>query len=490
MLAETASTIDASIEHIPAQSSRAHIRIPHALTTASIAKSAGISQPAITQSEVDRILNDALSGAFQRPAMTTAEVVKIAQMPNSQLRAILIKTLSEAIDEAINKPVATTVAGVVNQPGHQPSMSSGEVISLAKAIEKVRMPGAGVQSILTNALSRSVKRIVTSLEEVTKLASSRADSHRMSLAEVVNVADVLKKTLQTQHPRQKQRKVLKPDAQASVLGAQTAKRLFKDHGLTKDDVVAIASNVGGEQALESVLRLLPRLCKDHGLNPREVVAIASHDGGKQALETVLQLLPRLCMDHGLTSRQVVAIASHHDGKQALETVQRLLPRLCKEHGLNPDDVAAIASSGGKRALETVLRLLSIGVTRDAALASTTTNKRKRETQVAQADAAPVKRQRTQTGTAQPAGEPLSRPSYNAQLQEAAVNWLAQRFPYAFGTAEGPSNANAAADEAKMPVHDEQLVSILAQSPTRGSDPSASASGGLSMEELAGSALAK
>ncbi len=36
------------------------------------------------------------------------------------------------------------------------------------------------------------------------------------------------------------------------------------------------------------------LCQAHGLTPEQVVAIASHDGGKQALETVQRLLPVLC----------------------------------------------------------------------------------------------------------------------------------------------------------------------------------------------------
>ncbi|MEC5116002.1 TAL effector repeat-containing protein, partial [Xanthomonas oryzae] len=46
------------------------------------------------------------------------------------------------------------------------------------------------------------------------------------------------------------------------------------------------------------------------LTPAQVVAIASNNGGKQALETVQRLLPVLCQDHGLTPDQVVAIASH------------------------------------------------------------------------------------------------------------------------------------------------------------------------------------
>ncbi|WP_164739978.1 TAL effector repeat-containing protein, partial [Xanthomonas euvesicatoria] len=68
---------------------------------------------------------------------------------------------------------------------------------------------------------------------------------------------------------------------------------------------------------------------------QQVVAIASNSGGKQALETVQRLLPVLCQAHGLTPQQVAATAIAGDGKQALETVQRLLPVLCQAHGLTP-----------------------------------------------------------------------------------------------------------------------------------------------------------
>ncbi|MGX2055807.1 type III secretion system effector avirulence protein AvrBs3 [Xanthomonas axonopodis] len=136
--------------------------------------------------------------------------------------------------------------------------------------------------------------------------------------------------------------------------------LCQAHGLTPDQVVAIACNGGGKQALETVQRLLPVLCQAHGLTPQQVVAIASNNGGKQALETVQRLLPVLCQAHGLTPEQVVAIASNNGGKQALETVQRLLPVLCQAHGLTPEQVVAIASNnGGKQALETVQRLLPV-----------------------------------------------------------------------------------------------------------------------------------
>ncbi|WP_258531527.1 TAL effector repeat-containing protein, partial [Xanthomonas oryzae] len=48
---------------------------------------------------------------------------------------------------------------------------------------------------------------------------------------------------------------------------------------------------GGKQALETVQRLLPVLCQDHGLTPNQVVAIASN-GGKQALESIVAQLSR------------------------------------------------------------------------------------------------------------------------------------------------------------------------------------------------------
>ena len=155
---------------------------------------------------------------------------------------------------------------------------------------------------------------------------------------------------------------------------QLLPRLCEDHGLTPDQVVVIASNNGGKQALETVQRLLPVLCKEHGLAPDQVMSIASQAGSKQALEMVQQLLPVLCKEHGLTVGQVVAIASHDGGKQALQTVHRLLPVLCREHGLTVGQVVAIANdNGGKQALETVQRLLPVlcndhGLTRNQVVA--------------------------------------------------------------------------------------------------------------------------
>ncbi|KOR46085.1 hypothetical protein ADT27_11785, partial [Xanthomonas oryzae] len=98
-----------------------------------------------------------------------------------------------------------------------------------------------------------------------------------------------------------------------------------DHGLTPDQVMAIANNNGGKQALETVQRLLPVLCQDHGLTPDQVVAIASHDGGKQALEGIVAQLsrpdPALA---ALTNDHLVALACL-GGRPALDAVKKGLP---------------------------------------------------------------------------------------------------------------------------------------------------------------------
>ncbi|MBV6885891.1 TAL effector repeat-containing protein, partial [Xanthomonas campestris pv. euphorbiae] len=111
---------------------------------------------------------------------------------------------------------------------------------------------------------------------------------------------------------------------------------------------------GGRQALETVQRLLPVLCQAHGLTPDQVVAIASNGGGKQALETVQRLLPVLCQAHGLTRDQVVAIASNIGGKQALESIVAQLSRPDPAlAALTNDHLVALACLGGRPALDAV-----------------------------------------------------------------------------------------------------------------------------------------
>ncbi|MBO9749521.1 TAL effector repeat-containing protein, partial [Xanthomonas phaseoli pv. dieffenbachiae] len=90
------------------------------------------------------------------------------------------------------------------------------------------------------------------------------------------------------------------------------------------------------------------------LTPAQVVAIASNDGGKQALETVQRLLPVLCEQHGLTPAQVVAIASNGGGKPALESIFAQLSRPDQAlAALTNDHLVALACLGGRPALEAV-----------------------------------------------------------------------------------------------------------------------------------------
>ncbi|WP_425523641.1 hypothetical protein [Xanthomonas campestris] len=126
--------------------------------------------------------------------------------------------------------------------------------------------------------------------------------------------------------------------------------------LTPEQVVAIASNNGGKQALKTVQRLLPVLCQaPHDLTPEQVVAIASNGGGKLALKTVQRLLPVLCQaPHDLTPEQVVAIASHDGGKQALESIFAQLSRPDPAlAALTNDRLVALACIGGRSALNAV-----------------------------------------------------------------------------------------------------------------------------------------
>ncbi|XHR10306.1 TAL effector repeat-containing protein [Xanthomonas citri pv. mangiferaeindicae] len=90
------------------------------------------------------------------------------------------------------------------------------------------------------------------------------------------------------------------------------------------------------------------------LTPAQVVAIASNNGGKQALETVQRLLPVLCQVHGLTPDQVVAIASNGGGKQALESIVAQLSRPDPAlAALTNDHLVALACLGGRPALDAV-----------------------------------------------------------------------------------------------------------------------------------------
>ncbi|MCT8284081.1 TAL effector repeat-containing protein, partial [Xanthomonas translucens pv. undulosa] len=120
------------------------------------------------------------------------------------------------------------------------------------------------------------------------------------------------------------------------------------YGLTPEQVVAIASNNGGKQALETVQRLLPVLCQPpYGLTPYQVVAIASHDGGTQALESIFAQLsspdPALAT---LTNDRLVALACI-GGRPALDAVKKGLPHapelITRVHNRVPEGTAHLVA---------------------------------------------------------------------------------------------------------------------------------------------------
>ncbi|WP_429578852.1 hypothetical protein [Paraburkholderia youngii] len=123
--------------------------------------------------------------------------------------------------------------------------------------------------------------------------------------------------------------------------------------LAPQQLVAIARNRGGGEALWAVMNLLPVLREPpYGLDTGQVVAVANKRAGGEALWAVRDLLPVLREPpYGLDTGQMVAVASHRNGKQRLNAVRDLLPALLAL-GLNKEEVVALAIQGnGKQALE-------------------------------------------------------------------------------------------------------------------------------------------
>ncbi|HET9642954.1 MAG TPA: TAL effector repeat-containing protein [Burkholderiaceae bacterium] len=134
-----------------------------------------------------------------------------------------------------------------------------------------------------------------------------------------------------------------------------------DTGLSEKEILAIASNDGGSQALDKVLLTHQKL-KDAGFTDPQIVAIASNNGGSQALDKVLLTHQKL-KDAGFTDPQIVAIASNIGGAQALDKV--LLTHVqFRKAGFTPGDIVEMADhNGGAPALQAVLDHLGLLQTR-------------------------------------------------------------------------------------------------------------------------------
>jgi hypothetical protein len=132
--------------------------------------------------------------------------------------------------------------------------------------------------------------------------------------------------------------------------------------LTTGQVVAIAGNGGGKQALEAVKEHLQELRADpYGLTTGQVVAIASNDGGKQALKAVKELLPKLLEDpYGLTTEQAVD-AVCLGGRPALKAIEEYMPDLRER--FDTERLLTIVALGGDKALQALKRGLPWAATR-------------------------------------------------------------------------------------------------------------------------------
>ncbi|WP_429522483.1 hypothetical protein [Paraburkholderia youngii] len=94
--------------------------------------------------------------------------------------------------------------------------------------------------------------------------------------------------------------------------------------LAPQQLVAIARNRGGGEALWAVMNLLPVLREPpYGLDTGQVVAVANKRAGGEALWAVRDLLPAL-LALGLNKEEVVALAIQGNGKQALEAAKEEL----------------------------------------------------------------------------------------------------------------------------------------------------------------------
>jgi hypothetical protein len=121
---------------------------------------------------------------------------------------------------------------------------------------------------------------------------------------------------------------------------------------TLEQIVAMASNAGGAQALKTVITFNTSF-QNLGFSQEQIVAMASKHGGAQALKTVITFYTSL-QNLGFSQEQIAAMASKHGGAQALKTV--ILSHISLGNlGFSQEQIAAMASNGGgAQALKTVI----------------------------------------------------------------------------------------------------------------------------------------
>ncbi|HEV2680594.1 MAG TPA: TAL effector repeat-containing protein, partial [Rhodanobacter sp.] len=123
-------------------------------------------------------------------------------------------------------------------------------------------------------------------------------------------------------------------------------------GFSSADIVKIAGNIGGAQALQAVLDhhdALTRLGFPHA----DIVKIAGNNGGARALQAVLDHHDALT-ELGFTHADIVKIAGNIGGARALQAVLDLHEELSGLDFLPADIVKIAGNGGGAQALQAVL----------------------------------------------------------------------------------------------------------------------------------------
>ncbi len=116
-------------------------------------------------------------------------------------------------------------------------------------------------------------------------------------------------------------------------------------GFSATQIVSMASNGGGAQAIRSVLESFARL-QALGFSATQIVSMASNDGGAQALRCVVESFAPL-QALGFSATQIVSMASNIGGAQAIKTVIAYYDELCS-FGYDSKAITALASRMGAR----------------------------------------------------------------------------------------------------------------------------------------------
>jgi hypothetical protein len=247
--------------------------------------------------------------------------------------------------------------GGMAPPSSQPPLlvSDGPVaVARPPAPQAVRSSGKASSSRLT---SRAVRRLVTQArnplnlrhDEIAKIGKTRGG--RTTLAYIESYGQAL-----TQPPFDYSKNDIVKIA-ANHGGCQALQTVHEiDHtlrtlGYSKDDIVRIAAHDGGSKAMQTMPDLDNTL-RALGYSKDDIVRIAANIGGSQALQTLHDL------DHalhalGYTNNDIVRIAAHDGGSPALHTVHDLDNSLRGLGYTNNDIVRIAAHVGGSQALQMV-----------------------------------------------------------------------------------------------------------------------------------------